>query len=291
MQSYKDYTNELIINDLYRNLTNESIETSQFYEMVRNNEHNVLLNTLEHGYITEEILSNYTRTCFGFGEFKTIYDLFKYGLAIYGSKLNNQKDINDVNISDNLIMHNPVDQWIPENESLEKYIKITFEHFHLNTDECFIVLSQRIITTYELFNIAYKSIHKEPLINRLVIKNDDETKECMLKNEAKIKTLETCVDIQNTQIKSYQSDILTLKHEVEKYKYELSTLKHEHKKDKSELATLNKKLKTLENTVNDQRGRYASEYSSLECRYRRLIKYLLNHGWNNSMIIEIESDP
>lgn len=287
MQSYKDYTNEMIIINLYRNLTNESIETSQFYEMVRDNEHNVLLNTLEHGYITEEILSKYTRTCFGFSKFKTIYDLFKYGLAIYGSILNDPNHIGDVKISDELIMN----QWIPENEPLEKYIKITFEHFHLNTDECFVVLSQRIITTYELFNIAYKSIHKESLINRLVIKNDHDADECTLKNEAKIKTLETCVDIQNTQIKSYQSDILTLKHEVEKYKYELSTLKHENRKYKSELATLNKKLKTLEDTVDDQRGRYASEYSSLECRYRRLTTYLLNHGWNSSMIIEIESDP
>lgn len=284
MQSYKDYTNELIINDLYRNLTNESIETSQFYEMVRNNEHNVLLNTLEHGYITEEILSNYTRTCFGFGEFKTIYDLFKYGLAIYGSKLNNQKDIDDVNISDNLIMHNPVDQWIPENESLEKYIKITFEHFHLNTDECFVVLSQRIITTYELFNIAYKSIHKESFIDKLIVKNDDETKECMLKNEEQINELNEIVDIQNTEL-------TVLENENKKYKSELTTLRHENKKYKSESSTLNKKLKTLENTVNDQRGRYGSEYSSLECRYRRLTTFLLNHGWNSSTIIEIESDP
>lgn len=281
MQSYKDYTNELIISDLYRNLTNESIETSQFYEMVRNDKHNeVLLNTLEHGYITEDVLSQYTRTCFGFGEFKSIYDLFKYGLAKYGSILNDPNHIGDVNISDESMMN----QWIPENEPLEKYIKITFEHFHLNTDECIVILSQRTITRYELFNMAYTQVHKEPLINRLVIKNDHDADECMLINEAKIKTLETCVDIQNTQIKSYQSDILTLKHEIEKYKPELATLKHEHKKDKSELATLKK-------IIDYQTIEYVKNNGSWECKYRRLTRYLRNHGWTEARILEIVADP
>lgn len=285
MQSYKDYTNEFIIINLYRNLTNESIETSQFYEMVRNDE--VLLNILEHGYITEDVLSKYTRTCFGFGEFKSIYDLFEYGLAIYGSRLNDPDHIGDVNISDELMMN----QWSPKGESLEKYIKIVFDHFNLNSDECFVVLPQRTITRYELFNMAYKQVHKEPWICKLIIKNDHDAEECMLINEAKIKTLKTCVDIQNTQIKRYQSDILTLKHEVDKYKPELATLKHEHKKDKSELATLKKELNALQKIIDYQKIEYVKNNGSWECKYRRLTRYLRNHGWADARILEIEADP